>query len=169
MYDFFCICQKKAVILHRKKNHELKYFGIMKKLLSVLLLMAALVSVETIQARNMTLAGSIGPYKIHMVLNDNTYEGYYYYDKNPKSRFKLHVSRESECTDYEMGQVYYCDGCSHLTLQEYTPAGKNSGQFSGVITYKMRMGYMHINFSGTFLNKGNGKQYEFGVGRREEI
>lgn len=43
--------------------------------------MAALTSAATIQARNMTLAGSIGPYKIHMVLNDNTYEGYYYYDK----------------------------------------------------------------------------------------
>ena len=141
----------------------------MKKLLSVLLLVAALTSAATIQARNMTLAGSIGPYKIHMVLNDNTYEGYYYYDKNPKSRFKLRASYKRECSDYERAQVYYADGCSHLTLQEYTPAGKNSGQFSGVITYKMAMGYMHINFSGTFTNKSNGKKYDFGVGYVEEI
>jgi hypothetical protein len=141
----------------------------MKKLLSVWLLMAALTSAATIQARNMTFAGSIGPYKIHMVLNDDTYEGYYYYDKNPKSHFKLRVSHRHDCSDYEMGQVYYCDGCSHLTLQEYTPAGKNSGQFSGVITYKMRLGNMHIGYSGTFTNKTNGKQYDFCVGRVEKI
>ena len=141
----------------------------MRKVLSALLLVAALAFAGTAQARNMTLAGSIGPYKIHMVLNSNTYEGYYYYDKNPKSHFKLHVSSEREFSDYELGQVYYVDGGSHLTLQEYTPLGKNSGQFSGVITYKMRMGNMYIHFSGTFTNKTNGKRYEFGVGRSEKI
>lgn len=141
----------------------------MKKLLSILLLMVALASAQTIEADSMTFTGSIGPYKIHMVLNTKTNTGYYYYDKNPKSRFKLRGSYERECSDYEMGQVYYCDGCSHLTLQEYTPEGKNSGQFSGVITYKMAMGYMHINYFGTFTNKTNGKQYEFGVGYVEEI
>ena len=141
----------------------------MKKLLSVLLLMVALVSAEIIKADNMTFTGSIGSYKIHMVLNTKTNTGYYYYDKNPKSRFKLRASYKRECSDYERAQVYYADGCSHLTLQEYTPAGKNSGQFSGVITYKMAMGYMHINFSGTFTNKSNGKKYDFGVGYVEEI
>ncbi len=141
----------------------------MKRFILFVFSLVVLGSMLKVRAENQVFTGSIGPYKIHMVLNTKTNTGYYYYDKNPKSRFKLRASYKRECSDYERAQVYYADGCSHLTLQEYTPAGKNSGQFSGVITYKMAMGYMHINFSGTFTNKSNGKKYEFGVGYVEEI
>lgn len=132
-----------------------------------MLLMAALVSAETIEADNMTFSGSIGSYKIHMVLNNKTYEGYYYYDKNPNYHFRLTKSRETSCDDSEHGSRQWC---TKLTLQEYAPNnGKNSGQFRGTLKSEYESGYMLYEFTGTFTNKTNGKQYYFEVYCSEEV
>jgi hypothetical protein len=131
----------------------------MKKLLSVLLLMAALTSAATVEAKNHVFAGSIGPYKIHMVLNDQM-QGYYYYDNRPNSHFKLVVSSNRNCSDGEHGPG---EACSKLTLQEYAPGGKNSGQFVGTYLSSYAYGSVGSEFTGVFTNKSNGKRYSFEV------
>jgi hypothetical protein len=88
-----------------------------------------------------------------VVLDDN-YNGYYYYDHRPQSRFKLVKTRMSE-NGY---------GDIKLTLQEYAPdTQKNTGEFVGTINYGRDSGVALIIFDGTFRNKSNGKTLPFEV------
>ncbi len=143
----------------------------MKRFLLSIILLICLMGQSNMAAQNHVYSGAIGPYTIHMVL-DNGFQGYYYYDKNPNSHFKLLVSREADCSDSES---YYngdtpMDGCLQITLQEFAPGtGKNSGEFIGFLLHKFRNGYLISNYSGTFRNKINGKTYSFEVGSSEKI
>ena len=97
--------------------------------------------------------GTIGEYKVHMVLDEN-YEGYYYYDHRPQSHFKLVKTRLLECDDDCIGV--------HVTLQEYAPGtNKNTGEFVGTFYYGYEAGISLITFEGTFRNKTTGKTLPF--------
>ncbi len=142
----------------------------MKRFLLSISLLIFLIGQSVTIAQNHVYSGSIGQYKIHMVLNKDM-QGYYYYDKNPNSHFKLLVSSEADCSDSD---YYYddipMDGCARITLQEYAPGtGKNSGEFIGFLLSKYRNGYLITNYLGTFRNKANGKTYSFEVGFSEKI
>ena len=141
----------------------------MKRFLLSIILLMLLAELSVAMGQNV-YSGSIGQYKIHMVL-DNKMQGYYSYDKNPNSHFKLLVSSEADCSDSD---YYYddipMDGCARITLQEYAPGtGKNSGEFIGFLLSKYRNGYLITNYLGTFRNKANGKTYSFEVGFSEKI
>ena len=97
--------------------------------------------------------GTIGEYKVHMVLDEN-YEGYYYYDHRPQSRFALVKTQESECDE--------CWHCVHITLQEYTPGtNKNTGEFIGKYRFCKDGGIAIVVIDGTFRNKITGKTLPF--------
>lgn len=142
----------------------------MKRLFLLVVSLVVMAQMSMVEARNRVYQGEIGPYKIHMVLDDN-YNGYYYYDRNPKSKFTLRATRNVECSDYDYDyDGIPLDGCFRVTLQEYAPgSGKNSGEFVGKFGYKMRMGNMSMFYNGTFRNKSNGKTYNFSVGRSEQV
>jgi hypothetical protein len=129
--------------------------------------------IEKASAYTFTLKGEIGPYPITMVLNGQKWDegqwyGYYYYNKNPKNRFKIYVSKRTECPDDE----YWGDGCSKFVWQEYTSSGVNSAEFRGIEVIRVRIDqehpesgetYSHLTIEGTFINKSNGKRLEFYV------
>ncbi len=138
----------------------------MKKLILLICLLVAMAEWSRADAENYVYKGEIGPYKIHMVLNENL-QGYYYYDKNPKSHFKLVLAHENDCDGEEMG-LY--DGCAEITLQEYAPnTGKNTGTFDGVFGSKYHYGFLTTNYTGVFTRKSDGKRFHFEVGRSEKI
>lgn len=131
----------------------------MKRFILFVFSLVVLASMPKVEAKNHVFAGSIGPYKIHMVLNDQM-QGYYYYDNRPNSHFKLVVSSNRNCSDGEHG---HGEACSKLTLQEYAPGGKNSGQFVGTYLSSYAYGSVGSEFTGVFTNKSNGKRYSFEV------
>lgn len=137
----------------------------MKRLIFFIFSLITLASMHTVEAKNHVFAGSIGPYKIHMVLNDQ-FQGYYYYDKNPKGHFKLVLSRESRCDEAEHAPNQWC---AQITLQEYSPSRKNSAQFFGTYLSKYEFGDILSEFIGVFVNKTNGKRYSFEVYCAEEV
>lgn len=99
--------------------------------------------------------GTIGEYKVHMVL-DEKYEGYYYYDHRPQSRFTLVKTQESECHE--------CWQCVHITLQEYAPGtNKNTGEFVGKYRFCKDSGIAIMLIEGIFRNKNTGKTLPFEV------
>ena len=127
----------------------------MKKLILSLFILLASALTASVSARSTVYTGTIGTYKIHMVLDEN-YEGYYYYDHRPQSRFTLVKTRESECDDYMH--------CVRLTLQEYAPVtNKNTGEFVGVYTFIRESGVGFMSIEGTFHNHNNGKTLPFEV------
>lgn len=127
----------------------------MKKFILSLLIVVASAMSASVYAKPCVYEGSIGEYKIHMVLDDNN-NGYYYYDHRPKSRFKLVKTRVSKSDD--------CDGMECITLQEYAPGTKkNTGEFVGTIYYGQEFGVIMITFAGTFRNKSTGKTFPFEV------
>ena len=123
----------------------------MKKLILSLLILVASATSASVYAETTVYEGTIGQYKIHMVLDDD-FEGYYYYDHRPESRFKLvksHVADDDEC-----------DGMFCFTLQEYAPGNnKNTGEFICTYTYGSQVTYIE----GTWRNKSNGKTLGFEV------
>lgn len=103
-----------------------------------------------------TLAGLIGSNPVHMVLDENL-NGHYHYDRYPQGQLELHLVRTCDC---EAGEALYepLDGCQHVDLQEYSPAGKNSGEFSGA--FYMTSDSVVI-YNGTFRNKVQGVASDF--------
>jgi hypothetical protein len=90
-----------------------------------------------------------------MVLDEN-YEGYYYYDHRPQSRFALVKTEETDCED--------SFNCVRLTLQEYVPdTDKNTGAFVGEWYLFREGGVAVVLFEGTFHNHNNGKTLPFEV------
>lgn len=90
-------------------------------------------------------AGSIGgKYKVHMKINNNTGEFYYYYDK------------------YGPKNVLWLDCISSygnsLTLVETNKYGEQTGMFEGAVRGN--------SFSGTFTNFSSGKTYKFNLHRQ---
>ena len=132
----------------------------MKKLIISLLILLASAMSASIHAKTNVYEGTIGNYKIHMVLDKN-FEGYYYYDHRPDSHFKLVKTREAECSEddyFGMGE------CHSITLQEYAPSNnKNTGEFVGLFIYNRLDGVWMITFEGTWRNKSNGKTLTFEV------
>ena len=131
----------------------------MKRFILFVFSLVMLASMPKVEAKNHVFTGSIGPYKIHMVLNDQM-QGYYYYDNRPKSHFKLVLTSQRDCAFEEHGSK---EACYKLTLQEYAPGGKNSGQFVGTYKSAYEYGYIGSEFTGVFTNKSNGKRYSFEV------
>jgi hypothetical protein len=125
----------------------------MKKLILSLFILLASALTASVSARSTVYTGTIGTYKIHMVL-DEKYEGYYYYDHRPQSHFKLVKTRLLECDDDCIGV--------HVTLQEYAPGtNKNTGEFVGTFCHGFEAGISLITFEGTFRNKTTGKTLPF--------
>jgi hypothetical protein len=126
-----------------------------KKLILFLFILVASALTVSVFAKPIEYIGTIGKYKIHMVLNDD-FEGYYYYDHRPDSRFKLVKTRKVECDDYGF--------CYSITLQEYAPGNnKNTGEFVGEF-HRVRGGGYGVHYiEGTFRNKSTGKTLPFEV------
>jgi hypothetical protein len=149
----------------------------MKKLF--IILAAAMMAVGAMAAERGlmvgTWQGTIGPYKIHMVINQDVEKkgliGYYYYDNHPKTHFKLKATKCEDSGAFCCGVVY------DIILQEYTADGKNSGEFElgydehwinhvqppyeeglPLCCYD-QMGIPEF-ITGTFRNKSNGKIFE---------
>lgn len=123
----------------------------MKKFIIPLFILLA--SAMSAHAESIVYEGTIGTYKIHMVLDDD-YNGYYYYDHRPDSHFKLVKTRESD-SDWP---------CVNVTLQEYAPgSNKNTGEFVGTFCFGQEAGITIISFEGTFRNKSTGKTLPFEV------
>ena len=126
----------------------------MKKFIISLLILVASAMSASVYASSTVYEGTIGDYKIHMVL-DEDYNGYYYYDHRPDSRFKLIKTRES----YDD-----CDGVVCFTLQEFVPKNnKNSAEFICTLTEGHESGVGVIIIEGLFRNKMNGKILPFEV------
>ncbi len=126
----------------------------MKNLIISLLILVASAMSASIYA-DTVYEGTIGNYKIHMVLDEN-FNGYYYYDHRPDSRFKLVATRLVEC-DEDMF-------CYRFTLQEYAPdTKKNTGEFVAEF-FRIREGGFGMNIiEGTFRNESTGKTLPFEV------
>ena len=128
----------------------------MKKLILSLFILLVSALTASVSARSTVYTGTIGTYKIHMVLDEN-YEGYYYYDHRPQSHFKLVKTRLLECDDDDD-----CVIGVHVTLQEYAPGtNKNTGEFVGTFYYGYEAGISLITFEGTFRNKTTAKTLPF--------
>lgn len=126
----------------------------MKKFIISLLILVASAMSASVYA-DTVYKGTIGKYKIHMVLDKN-FNGYYYYDHRPDSHFKLVKTREYECSE--------CQYCVRITLQEYVPTtNKNTGEFVGEYTFCKNAGIALMSFEGTFRNKSTGKTLPFEV------
>ncbi|MBO5816860.1 MAG: hypothetical protein J6R26_02800 [Paludibacteraceae bacterium] len=123
----------------------------MKSLIVALLHLLASAMSGSVNAEKTVYEGTIGQYKIHMVLDDD-FEGYYYYDHRPESRFKLVKSHVADEDDE-------CEGLSCFILQEYAPGtNKNTGEF--LVEFNEHFpagGYYHGEIYGTWRNKSNGK------------
>jgi Pyruvate/2-oxoacid:ferredoxin oxidoreductase delta subunit len=127
----------------------------MKKLILSLFILLTSALTASVSARSTVYTGTIGTYKIHMVLDEND-KGYYYYDHRPQSRFTLVKTRESECDE--------CMHCVHMTLQEYVPGtNKNTGEFVGKYRFCKDGGIAIVSIEGTFRNKTTGKTLPFEV------
>jgi len=88
--------------------------------------------------------GDIGSYPITMCLDeDNSFNGFYYYDKRPETRFTLKcVSNESTP-----------DGDNDVVLEETSPKGKHTGTFKGRIRmHGSSFGGKFTNFKGQDFN-----------------
>ena len=131
----------------------------MKKLIISLLVLLVSASSASVYAdsdsHSTVYTGTIGDYKVHMVLDSNL-EGYYYYDHRPDSHFKLVKTREVECVE--------CMLCVHITLQEYVPdTNKNTGEFVGLYRFCKNDGLALTSFEGTWRNKSTGQTLPFDV------
>ena len=133
----------------------------MKKLILSLFILLASALTASVSARSTVYTGTIGTYKIHMVLDEN-YEGYYYYDHRPQSRFTLVKTHESESEEMPMNL--------NITLQEYAPGtNKNTGEFVGEWYWLREADVALVMFEGTFRNKSTGKTLPFEVSCSYEI
>ena len=133
----------------------------MKKLILSLFILLASALTASVSARSTVYTGTIGTYKIHMVLDEN-YEGYYYYDHRPQSRFALVKTNEKECEEVL--------NCFLITLQEYVPdTNKNTGEFVGEWYWLREADVALVMFEGTFRNKSTGKTLPFEVSCSYEI
>ena len=127
----------------------------MKKLILSLFILLASALTASVSARPTVYTGTIGKYEIHMVLDEN-YEGYYYYDHRPQSRFALVKTEETDCDE--------ALNCVRITLQEYVPdTDKNTGAFVGEWYLFRESGVAIVLFEGTFHNHNNGKTLPFEV------
>ena len=127
----------------------------MKKFIISLLILVASAMSASVYAKTTVYEGTIGQYNIHMVLDEN-FNGYYYYDHRPDSRFKLVKTRKVECDDYGF--------CYSVTLQEYAPGNnKNTGEFVGEFHRVRGVGNGLLYIEGTFRNKSTGKTLPFEV------
>lgn len=123
-------------------------------IISLVILLVSSVS-ASVYAESIVYTGTIGEYKVHMVLDEND-EGYYYYDHRPQSRFNLVKTHESECNE--------CMHCVHITLQEYAPGtNKNTGEFVGKYRFCKDGGIAIVLIEGIFRNKTTGKTLPFDV------
>jgi hypothetical protein len=136
----------------------------MKKLILSLMILVASAMSASVYAKTIVYEGTIGQYKIHMVVDEN-FNGYYYYDHRPDSRFKLVKTSKVECTEDDDYYNYCGQGeCYAITLQEYAPGtNKNTGEFVGYFVYGRLDGVWIMLYEGTWRNKSNGKTLEFGV------
>lgn len=133
----------------------------MKKLILSLFILLASALTASVSARSTVYTGTIGTYKIHMVLDEN-YEGYYYYDHRPQSHFALVKTNETECEEVL--------NCLLITLQEYVPdTNKNTGEFVGEWYWLIEADVALEMFEGTFRNKSTGKTLPFEVSHSYEI
>lgn len=138
----------------------------MKKLIISLLILVASAMSASVYAESLVFEGTIGKYKIHMVLDENQ-EGYYYYDHRPESRFELIKTRESACSEDEEVTTEYC---VRMTLQEYAPGtNKNTGEFVGVLSINYGRLLVAVTYEGYFRNKTTGKTMPFEVMYAEEV
>ncbi|MBO5816861.1 MAG: hypothetical protein J6R26_02805 [Paludibacteraceae bacterium] len=127
----------------------------MKNLVISLLILVASAISASVYAEETVYEGTIGQYKIHMVLDDD-FNGYYYYDHRPDSRFKLVATSLVEC-DEDMF-------CYRFTLQEYAPGTKkNTGEFVAEFSRIREAGFGMYIIEGTFRNKSTGKTLPFEV------
>ena len=78
----------------------------MKKLIISLLILVASAMSASVYAETTVYEGTIGQYKIHMVVDEN-FNGYYYYDHRPDSRFKLVKTSKVECTEDDDYYYYW--------------------------------------------------------------
>ena len=127
----------------------------MKKLILALFILLASALTASVSAGSTVYTGTIGTYKIHMALDEN-YEGYYYYDHRPQSRFALVKTNETECEELL--------NCFLITLQEYVPdTNKNTGEFVGEWNLFREAGVAVVMFVGTFRNNSTGETLPFEV------
>jgi hypothetical protein len=125
----------------------------MKKFILSLLILVASAMSASVYAQKIVYKGTIGQYKIHMVL-DEDFNGYYYYDHRPDSRFKLVKTRDLD----------ECDGPFCFILQEYAPGtNKNTGEFVAEFSYVREAGFGVDIIEGIFRNKTTGKTLPFEV------
>lgn len=138
----------------------------MKRLITIVISILFVTCLSTVKAATV-YKGAIGPYKVHVVLYDSRqggFDGYYYYDNNPKSRFNLKVVEGDECTSRQYKATgTNPEGCVQVVMYEYTPSGKNSGKFVGTMSSSQNASCWVDLIMGTFTNISNGKQYSFRV------
>lgn len=98
------------------------------------------------------IKGSIGPYQVTIVI-DGTYNGYYYYDSRPNTKFKLKCVRIKNTFNNYSGNF-----TDDVVIQEYSPKGVNTGTFRGSISGAVGRG---LSFGGTFTNNTTKKKFSF--------
>lgn len=99
------------------------------------------------------LKGSIGQYQVTIVIDESTYNGYYYYNSRPNTKFKLKCVRKKNTFNNYSGN--YSDD---VVIQEYSPKGVNTGTFRGSISGAVGRG---LSFGGTFTNNTTKKKFSF--------
>lgn len=111
----------------------------------------------------MEMKGKIGEYPVTMLLSwpgDKASQpaGTYYYDKRPKSIFKL---KYVKCGEVDSNNLTWLE--QKVVIQEYTAAGNMTGTFDGSI-YNRAGNY--TSFAGTFTN-AKGETFEFDLLNKE--
>lgn len=99
------------------------------------------------------LKGCIGQYQVTIVIDESTYNGYYYYDSRPNTKFKLKCVRQKNTFNNYCGNF-----TDDVVIQEYSPKGVNTGTFRGSISGSVGRG---LSFEGTFTNNTTKKKFSF--------